>query len=82
MGGKLRVVLNRISHPSLTRVRIDLGRQHESNQLLPIPETVAHVFSDILENLDGKTRILLGPVQTISEDAFVTNNIKGFGTAR
>ena len=81
-GGKLRVVLNRVSHPSQAKNRIDLGRQYDSNQMLPIPETVAHVFSDILENLERRKNILLGPVQTISEDAFITNNIKELGKYR
>lgn len=78
-GGKLRVVLNRISHPSLTRIRIDLGHQYKSNQQLPIPETVAHVFSDILENSERQKKIILGPVQTITKDAFISNKIKDIG---
>ena len=55
----------------------------ESNQVLYIPQTVAHVFADILDNLDRHNNmdrhknknILLGTVQTISQDAFMSESL-------
>ena len=72
MGGKLRVALTRLGrdHPDVPQVRIDLVANRESNQLLPIPITVAHIFADILENLEKEKNIRLGVAQTISEVAF------------
>ena len=79
MGGKLRVALNRIDkdHPSIPRVRIDLLAKRESNHLLPIPITVAHIYADILQNLGKEKDIRLGVAQTISEIAF--NNPRELG---
>jgi hypothetical protein len=45
--------------------------------MLFIPQTVAHVFADILDNLklNKNRKILLGTVQTISQDAFMSDSL-------